>query len=77
MTTVISFQASGSVLSPGSKTLAESWEMGHRHLKVIMEFIGITNFDGIFVEGMAEYPDKTLQIMEKAIRRTHEVARAF
>lgn len=73
----IHIQASGSVLSPGSKTLAESWEMGHRHLKVIMEFMGISKFNGIFIEGMNEYPDQALQIKERAIRRTREVAREF
>ncbi|MBD2845447.1 NAD(P)H-dependent oxidoreductase [Paenibacillus sp. IB182496] len=73
----IHIQASGSVLSPGSNTLAENWEMGHRHLKVIMEFVGISELAGIFIEGMAEYPDQALQIKEKAIRRAREAAQVF
>ncbi len=73
----IHIQASGSVLSPGSNTLAENWEMGHRHLKVIMEFIGVSDFHGIFIEGMAEYPDQVLQIKEKAIQRTREATLEF
>ncbi|MFS0723630.1 FMN-dependent NADH-azoreductase [Paenibacillus sp. 1P07SE] len=73
----IHIQASGSIMSPGSQSPAESWEMGHRHLNVIMEFMGISNFSGIFIEGMAEYPDQALQIKEKALHRTREVAREF
>ncbi|MFT9817401.1 FMN-dependent NADH-azoreductase [Lysinibacillus sp. NPDC056185] len=70
-------QASGSVLSPGSNTPAEGFEMGHSHLKVIMEFVGITDFKGIFVEGMAEYPEQASQLKEKAIRQAHKIAENF
>lgn len=52
-------------------------EMGHRHLKVIMEFVGISEFEGIFVEGMAARPEDEPTIKEKAIRKAREVALRF
>ncbi|MBT2760539.1 FMN-dependent NADH-azoreductase [Paenibacillus sp. ISL-20] len=74
---VVHIQASGSVISQGSKTPTESFEMGHRHLKVIMDFVGITDVKGIFVEGMAEYPEQAPQFKEKAIRLAHKIAGNF
>ncbi|MDR0271513.1 FMN-dependent NADH-azoreductase [Paenibacillus sp.] len=73
----VHIQASGSVLSSGSNTISEGFEMGHRHLKVIMDFVGLTDFQGIFVEGTAEYPEQAAQIKEKAIRQAHKIARNF
>jgi len=51
--------------------------MGHRHLKVIMEFVGITDFKGIFVEGMAEYPEHASQLKVMAIRQAQKIAENF
>lgn len=73
----VHIQASGSVLSPGSNTASESYEMGYRHLKVIMDFVGLTDFQGIFVEGTAEYPEQAAQFKEKAIRQARKVAESF
>lgn len=67
-------QASGGVYSEGP---AASMEMGHRYLSVIMSFFGITDFQGIFVEGMAQSPDKAPQIKEDAISRAQALAKTF
>ncbi|WP_042161125.1 FMN-dependent NADH-azoreductase [Paenibacillus gorillae] len=71
----VHIQASGSVLSAGSE-FAES-EMSHRHLNSIMQFFGITSFEGIFVEGMAKAPGQAAEIKEKAIQHAREVAQSF
>lgn len=71
----VHIQASGSVLSPGSD-LAGS-EMSHRHLAVIMEFLGVPGFEGIFVEGMAERPEQAAALKAEAMNRAREVARRF
>lgn len=67
-------QASGGVYSEGP---AASMEMGHRYLSVIMSFFGITDFQGIFVEGVAQTPDKAPQIKEEAISRAQALAKTF
>ncbi|TXK67412.1 NAD(P)H-dependent oxidoreductase [Paenibacillus sp. N3.4] len=71
----VHIQASGSVLSSGSPYA--DGEMGHRHLSAIMKFLGLTSFEGIFVEGMAAAPDQAPAIKEKAVQRAHEVAQNF
>ncbi|MGX4583072.1 NAD(P)H-dependent oxidoreductase [Paenibacillus chitinolyticus] len=68
-------QASGSFLSPSSGDA--DLEMGHRHLKVIMEFLGVPSIEGIFVEGMAAAPEQEPAIKEKAIRQAREIALRF
>ncbi|MFP3390216.1 NAD(P)H-dependent oxidoreductase [Brevibacillus sp. SIMBA_040] len=71
----VHIQASGSFLSPGSDD--EDLEMGHRHLKIIMDFVGVPTFEGIFVEGMAKNPEQEPAIKEKAIQQAREVAQRF
>jgi Acyl carrier protein phosphodiesterase len=68
-------QASGSFLSPGSPD--ERLEMGHRHLRVIMEFVGITDVECLYVEGMRAVPERADAIREKALRRAREIALSF
>ncbi|MFD7525617.1 NAD(P)H-dependent oxidoreductase [Paenibacillus chitinolyticus] len=71
----VHIQASGSFLSPGSGDA--DLEMGHRHLKVIMEFLGVPSIEGIFVEGMAATPEQEPAIKEKAIRQARVIALRF
>lgn len=71
----VHIQASGSQLSPGS--YSADFEMGHRHLAAIMKFLGVPDFTGIFVEGMAVAPDQAPMIKEKAIQQARELARSF
>ena len=68
-------QASGSVLSPGSEMAG--FEMGHRHLDVIMKFLGVPSFEAVFVEGMAAASDQAQTIKEKAIRNARDLAKSF
>lgn len=51
--------------------------MGHRYIGIIMSFFGITDFQGIFVEGHAQFADKAEQIKEEAIARAKELAKSF
>ncbi|ANS74396.1 FMN-dependent NADH-azoreductase [Paenibacillus yonginensis] len=67
-------QASGSVYSEGP---IGDLEMAHRHLKVVMSFIGIPNLEGLFAEGMAAMPDKAESIKQQAIERAHQLAKTF
>jgi FMN-dependent NADH-azoreductase len=71
----IHIQASGSVLSPGSAYA--DFEIGHRHLDVIMKFIGVPSLETVFVEGMAAAQDQARQIKEDAIVQAWKLAKTF
>ncbi|TFE22683.1 FMN-dependent NADH-azoreductase [Cohnella luojiensis] len=68
-------QASGSVYSQGGPMA--DFEMGHRFLGIIMKFLGVPSFEGIFIEGMAATPDQAPAIKEKAIQQARELAKKF
>ncbi|MEK3915867.1 FMN-dependent NADH-azoreductase [Paenibacillus sp. FSL H7-0331] len=70
----IHIQASGGVYSEGP---AASFESGHSYLKKIMQFHGVSSFEGIFVEGMAATPDQAESIKDKAIAKAKEAAKSF
>ncbi|WP_308639365.1 FMN-dependent NADH-azoreductase [Paenibacillus silvisoli] len=70
----IHIQARGGVYSQGP---AAEMECGHRHLTMIMRFFGITDFKGIFVEGMNAMPDQAPAIKEKAIEEAKKEAKVF
>ncbi|MDL4841225.1 FMN-dependent NADH-azoreductase [Aquibacillus rhizosphaerae] len=67
-------QASGGVYSHGPSA---DKEMGHRYLKVLMGFFGIPSFEGLFVEGHDEMPDKKEEIQADAIARAKDLAETF
>ncbi|MET3196817.1 FMN-dependent NADH-azoreductase [Bacillus sp. OAE603] len=67
-------QASGGVYSEGP---AAGMEMGHRYIGIIMSFFGITDFNGIFVEGQNAFPDRAAEIKEQAIQKATQVAKDF
>lgn len=67
-------QASGGIYSQGP---AEALEMGDKYLKVVCNFIGITDFQSIFVEGAAQMPDKAEDIKNKAIDEARRAAAQF
>ncbi|HWO97714.1 MAG TPA: FMN-dependent NADH-azoreductase [Bacillus sp. (in: firmicutes)] len=67
-------QARGGIYSEGP---AAGMEMGHRYLGIIMQFFGIPSFEGIFVEGHNQFPDKAQEIKEKAIAQAQEKAKSF
>lgn len=67
-------QARGGIYSEGP---AAAMEMGHRYLGAIMQFFGIPSFEGVFVEGHNQFPDKAQEIKEKAITQAQELAKTF
>lgn len=67
-------QARGGNYSEGP---AAAMEMGHRYLGIIMQFFGIPSFEGLFVEGHNQFPDKAQEIKEKAIAQAQELAKTF
>lgn len=67
-------QARGSIYSKGP---AAEMEMGHRYLNVIMKFLGVPSFEGLFIEGQNAMPDKAQEIKEEAIVRAKELAHSF
>jgi FMN-dependent NADH-azoreductase len=67
-------QARGGIYSEGP---AAEMEMGHRYLAAIMKFLGVPSFEGLFVEGHNQYPDRAQAIKEEAIARARELAKTF
>ncbi|WP_028561930.1 FMN-dependent NADH-azoreductase [Paenibacillus pinihumi] len=67
-------QARGGFYSEGP---AANVELGHRTIGTIMQFFGITDFDGLFVEGHAAAPDKAQEIKANAIARAKDLAKQF
>ncbi|MDP4163761.1 MAG: FMN-dependent NADH-azoreductase [Bacillota bacterium] len=70
----IHIQARGGVYSEGP---AAGMEMGHRYLSIIMQFFGIPSFEGLFVEGHNQFPDRAEQIKQEAIERAKQAAKNF
>ena len=70
----VHIQARGGVYSSGP--LAEL-ELGDRYLNTILSFMGITDKQSIFVEGMNVTPDKANEIKSIAIGKANEVAQSF
>lgn len=71
---VLHIQARGGVYSEGP---AAAMESGHRYIAIIMGFFGITDTQGLFVEGHNQFPDKAQQIKEDAIARAKDLAHTF
>ena len=67
-------QASGGVYSQGP---AQEIEAGSRHLKSVLGFIGVAEFETLFVEGMAFTPDQAADIKAKAIDKALDIAKGF
>jgi FMN-dependent NADH-azoreductase len=70
----IHIQARGGVYSSGP---ASNFESGDRYLNTILSFIGISDKQSIFVEGMNLTPDKADEIKANAIIKAKEVAKNF
>jgi len=70
----IHIQARGGIYSEGP---AAEMEMGHRYLGIIMNFFGVPSFEGLFVEGHNQFPDRAESIKEEAIARAKEKAKQF
>lgn len=70
----IHIQARGGVYSSGP---AADFESGDRYLNTILSFIGISDKQSLFVEGMNATPDKADEIKAIAISKAKEVAKNF
>lgn len=70
----VHIQASGGVYSQGP---GQNVEFGNRYWKTIMNFIGITDVETIWVEGMAAMPNEAENIKAKAIAQAKTVAQKF
>jgi len=67
-------QANGGIYSRGP---AGELEMGHRYMRIMMNFFGVPSIGSLFVEGQAAMPDKAQEIKEDGIARAKEAARTF
>lgn len=67
-------QASGGIYSHGPAAEAEN---GHRYLKTILAFFGVTELEAIFVEGHDQMPDKKEEIKQKAQKQAEDLAKTF
>ena len=47
------------------------------YLRTLFGFIGVTDFQELFAEGMDHEPDRAEEIMQEAIDRARELARSF
>ncbi|WP_375105412.1 FMN-dependent NADH-azoreductase [Paenibacillus sp. RS8] len=71
---VLHIQARGDFYSEGH--LADE-ELGDRYLKHIMNFMGITEYEGLFIEGHAKMPNKAEEIKAAGIEGAKQLARNF
>lgn len=67
-------QASGWVYSTGPDAGDEA---GHRHLKSIMRFIGVTDLQALFIEGHDQYRDRSKEIKEEGMKQARALAATF
>lgn len=70
----IHIQASGGIYSRGP---AREMEFSNRYLLALLRFIGVTDTDSLFVEGMDLHPDDADAIKQNAIAAAREKAKAF
>ncbi|WP_419880993.1 FMN-dependent NADH-azoreductase [Peribacillus sp. B-H-3] len=67
-------QARGGVYSEGP---AADLEMGHRYIQVIMNFFGIPSFEGLFIEGHNQFPDRAEAIKQEGIEKAKQLGKTF
>lgn len=67
-------QARGSVYTD---TPRASLESGHSHLEKVLQFFGIPALEGLFIEGLHQYPDRAQAIKEEAFEKARVLARTF
>lgn len=67
-------QSRGGVYSEGEAVLQES---GHRHLAVVLGFMGVPAVEGLFVEGHNQFPERAGSLKHNAVARAKELAAEF
>ncbi|MEW8975715.1 MAG: FMN-dependent NADH-azoreductase, partial [Exiguobacterium sp.] len=50
---------------------------GDDYLRQALAFTGVTDYDALFIEGMAMNPEKAEEIKEAAIAKAKELGRSF
>ena len=71
-------QASGSVYhNPGAAPTAAALDVGDTYLRTILALMGVTDYAGVYAEGMAHDPQHAGEIAETAYRRAEQVAKTF
>lgn len=71
---VLHIQARGGFYSAGED---QEIEMGDRYLKAIMGFMGVTDYQCLFMEGHSAMPHKTEEIKANGVQRAIELAKVF
>ncbi len=71
---VIHVQASGGFFS---EEPAKDLDFGTNYIKTIMNFIGITDRETIYVEGMNQFPEKADSFLNKAINNVDKLVLNF
>ncbi|WP_128896513.1 FMN-dependent NADH-azoreductase [Longirhabdus pacifica] len=71
---VLHIQARGGIYSEGP---VKDFEMGDRHIRAIMSFIGIHDVETLAIEGVNFFPEKAQEIKEEAIAKAKELATTF
>ncbi|KQY94255.1 FMN-dependent NADH-azoreductase [Paenibacillus sp. Root52] len=67
-------QASGGVYSAGPVADREN---GNRHLQTVLNFVGITDVDHLFIEGVSTAGERAPQIKAEAIEKARKAAQNF
>ncbi|PTX49347.1 FMN-dependent NADH-azoreductase [Melghirimyces profundicolus] len=67
-------QASGGIYSEGP---AAGLDFCSKYLVSVLNFLGVTDVETLFVEGMNQFPDKAEAIRDAACERAAEAARAL
>ncbi|WP_019121985.1 FMN-dependent NADH-azoreductase [Brevibacillus massiliensis] len=70
----VHIQARGGIYSEGP---AREIEFGDRFLRTALGFVGITDVESVYVEGMNQMPQEAEAIKEKAIQQAREAAARF
>ncbi|CAH0347137.1 MULTISPECIES: FMN-dependent NADH-azoreductase [unclassified Bacillus (in: firmicutes)] len=52
-------------------------EMGHRYIKIMMDFFGVPTLEGLFIEGHNQFPDRAEEIKQDGIERAKELGKKF
>lgn len=52
-------------------------EMGHRYIKIMMDFFGVPTLEGLFIEGHNQFPDRAQEIKQDGIERAKELGKKF
>lgn len=66
----IHIQARGGIYEEGQ-------EFGHSYIEAILKFMGVSEIESLFIEGMNQNPEKAEEIKEKAIEEARKVAKNF